>query len=84
MIKRNHAQLNMNIILFINVNKRVKMTLNGSHEIGKFIRENGHAPWWPCFLTDQICISNFGKRSFSDHFYQIILNSEHRFHRGRF
>ena len=42
---------------------------------------------WSCplaakFLTDQICFNSFCQRSssvVSDNFYQIILNSDHRF-----
>ena len=56
------------------------MTLNRSHDIGTW--ETCHAPWWSCFLKDQICFSFFGRRSFSDHFYQIILNNDHWFQRG--
>ena len=41
----------------------------------RYIRETDHAPWWPCFLMDQICVSNFC-RSPSDHFCRIILNSD--------
>ena len=26
---------------------------------------------WPCSLMDQICLSYFGRRPFSDNFYQI-------------
>ena len=24
-----------------------------------YIRETGHAPWWPCFLTDKIILAFF-------------------------
>ena len=43
------------------------------------IRETGHTLWRPCFLMDQICLCYFYRRSSSDHFYQIILNSDHQF-----
>ena len=54
------------------------MTLNRSH------KGNWPRPMATMFLTDQIRFSNFDRRSFSDHFYQIIFNSDHRFHRSRF
>ena len=59
------------------------MTLNRSHEKGSQWELAGYAPWQPCFLTDQIQLSYFG-RSFSDHFNQIILNSDHQFNRRFF
>ena len=42
-----------------------------------------HKGKWPCplvamYFDGQICFSYFS-RSFSDHFYQIIFNSDHRF-----
>ena len=45
--------------------------------------ETGHAPWWPCFLTDQIYFSYLARRSPSDYFYQIILNSDKWFQNRR-
>ena len=36
------------------------MTISAEEKVFKvfyirYIRETGHAPWWPCLLTDQIC-----------------------------
>ena len=46
-----------------------------------FVTMISNAPWWPCFLTDQISSSYFCSRSPSDHFCQIIFNSDHWFQR---
>ena len=48
----------------------------------KYIRETGLALRWPYFLTDQIRFNYFCKRSSSDLFYQIILNSEEKIFKG--
>ena len=59
------------------------MILNSSHEIGTYGKlakpRSGQV-----FLTDQICFSYFGRQSFSDYVYQIILNSDHPFHKRKF
>ena len=44
-----------------------------------YIMETGYASWRPCLLADQIRFSNLGH-----YFYQIILNSDHRFQRSNF
>ena len=53
------------------------MTLNHSHEIGT--KGNWSRPLVAMYFDGQFCFSYFGRRSFSDHFYQIILNSDHWF-----
>ena len=49
----------------------------------KYILKTVQAPCWPCVLTDQIRFSYLCRRSPSDLFYQITLNSEHRLQKRR-
>ena len=32
--------------------------------------ETGHAPWWPCFWTDQICLDYFCRLPSSNFCYR--------------
>ena len=46
--------------------------------------EMGVAPWWPCFLTDQNNLNNFGKRSLKEHLCEIIFKLGQWFWTRRF
>ena len=55
------------------------MTLNHSHEIGTYGKLA--MPLVAMFFDGSNLFSYFGRRLFSDYFYQIILNSGHWFQR---
>ena len=63
------------------LNKRVKMNLNRSHEIGTKVKL---ATPQAAMLFGRSNLFYLFDRSFCDHSYQIILNSDHRFHRSIF